>query len=131
MHLYDPTRYPPAVQEHAVAKERWHKRQAQLDVAVTAIQHRYGPRVLARGDASRVAGSAASVPHVPTGFPVLDRALGIGAAYADLGDLACGPASAAELLREVGSRIRRELGQALSAVSESISMLFRIVPVPS
>jgi recombination protein RecA len=61
-----------------VGKERRHKRQAQLDVAVTAIQHRYGPRALARGEASRVAGSAAAVPHIPTGFPLLDRALGIG-----------------------------------------------------
>jgi len=61
-----------------VAKERRHKRQAQLDVAVTAIQHRYGPRALARGDASRVAGSAAAVPYIPSGFPELDRALGLG-----------------------------------------------------
>jgi recombination protein RecA len=61
-----------------VGKERRRKRQAQLDVAVTAIQHRYGPWVLGRGDASRVAGSAAAVPHIPTGFPALDRALGLG-----------------------------------------------------
>jgi recombination protein RecA len=61
-----------------LGKEHRRKRQPQLDVAVTAIQGRYGPWVLARGDASRVAGSAAAVPHIPTGFPPLDRALGLG-----------------------------------------------------
>ena len=39
--------------------------------------------------------------------------LGLGAAYADLADLAREPADAATLLREVGHRVRQELGQAL------------------
>jgi nucleotidyltransferase/DNA polymerase involved in DNA repair len=38
---------------------------------------------------------------------------GLGAAYADLADLAREPATAATLLREVGQEVRRELGQAL------------------
>jgi nucleotidyltransferase/DNA polymerase involved in DNA repair len=38
---------------------------------------------------------------------------GLGEAYADLADLAREPADAATLLREVGHRVRRELGQAL------------------
>ena len=54
------------------------QKQLQLERAVAAIQHRYGPWAVARGDRSRMAGSAASIPHVPTGFPSLDRALGLG-----------------------------------------------------
>ena len=53
------------------------KRQRQLDMTVAAIQGQYGPWALVKGDRSRVAGSTA-VAHIPTGFPALDRALGIG-----------------------------------------------------
>jgi recombination protein RecA len=60
-----------------LGKERRHKRQRQLDMTVAAIQRQYGPWALVKGDRSRVTGSAA-VPHIPTGFPALDRALGIG-----------------------------------------------------
>jgi recombination protein RecA len=60
-----------------LGKERRHKRQRQLDMTVAAIQRQYGPWVLVKGDRSRVTGSAA-VPYIPTGFPALDRALGIG-----------------------------------------------------
>lgn len=57
-----------------MAKKRKHKRQRQLDMAVATIHRRYGPRALVRGKA----GGVARVPHIPTGFPSLDRALGIG-----------------------------------------------------
>jgi len=60
-----------------LGKERGHKRQRQLDMTVAAIQRQYGPWALVKGDRSRVSGSTA-VPHIPTGFPALDRALGIG-----------------------------------------------------
>jgi len=46
-------------------------------MTVAAIQRQHGPWALVRGGASRVAGSTA-VPHIPTGFPALDRALTIG-----------------------------------------------------
>jgi recombination protein RecA len=61
-----------------LGQERRRKRQPQLDMTVAAIQHRYGPWAVTRGDTARVAGSAASMPSVPTGFPALDRALGLG-----------------------------------------------------
>jgi len=46
-------------------------------MAVAAIQRQHGPLALVKGGASRLAGSAAA-PHIPTGFPALDRALTIG-----------------------------------------------------
>jgi recombination protein RecA len=54
---------------------RRRKRQRQLDLAVAALQHRYGPRALVRGDA---AAGGDAVSHIPTGFAALDRALAIG-----------------------------------------------------
>jgi recombination protein RecA len=51
-------------------------------MAVSTIHHRYGPRALVKGKPPSAVGRAASsvgdVPHIPTGFPSLDRALGIG-----------------------------------------------------
>jgi len=61
------------VQEKDVAKKR--KRQRQLDTAVAAIRHRYGSRVLIKGNPVTETGG---VPHIPTGFSALDQALGIG-----------------------------------------------------
>jgi recombination protein RecA len=61
-----------------VGNERRRKRQPQLDMTVAAIQGRYGPWAMARGAPGRIAGSAVSIPHIPTGFPTLDRALGLG-----------------------------------------------------
>ena len=55
-----------------MAKKR--KRRRQLDMAVATIHRRYGPRALVKGKPA----SAARVPHIATGFPALDRALGIG-----------------------------------------------------
>jgi len=46
-------------------------RQQRLDHTITIIQQRHGPAALRQGVAP------ASVPHVPTGFPDLDAALGI------------------------------------------------------
>lgn len=46
-------------------------------MTVTSIQQRYGALALTRGRPS-LAGSAAMVPHIPTGFADLDKALGIG-----------------------------------------------------
>ena len=54
------------------------KRQRQLDMAVAAIRLRYGPQALVKGKPSASTDSAAVIPHIPTGFPSLDRALGIG-----------------------------------------------------
>ena len=61
------------VQEKDLAKKR--KRQRQLDTAVAAIRHRYGSRALVKG---KPATASDGVPHIPTGFPALDHALGIG-----------------------------------------------------
>ncbi|HNS52658.1 MAG TPA: ATPase domain-containing protein [Anaerolineae bacterium] len=54
------------------------QKQPQLEMTVAALQGRYGPWAVARGPAGRAAGSAAAVPHIPTGFEALDRALGTG-----------------------------------------------------
>ena len=51
------------------------KRQRQLDMAVAAIRLRYGSQALVKGKPPT---AVAAVPHIPTGFPSLDRALGIG-----------------------------------------------------
>jgi len=66
--------------ELGVGRERRRKRHGQrpqLEMTVAAIQRQHGPWALVKGGASRVAGSAAA-PHIPTGFPALDRALTIG-----------------------------------------------------
>lgn len=57
---------------------RAHKRQRQrqLEMTVAAIQRRYGPWALVRGGPQ--AAEPAAIPHIPTGFPALDRALTIG-----------------------------------------------------
>jgi recombination protein RecA len=57
-----------------LAKKRGRKRQRQLDTAVATIHRRYGPWSLLKGKSS----SATGVPHIPTSFSSLDRALGIG-----------------------------------------------------
>ncbi len=58
------------------------RRKRQLDAAVAAIQGRYGPWTLVKGGRAAVRstgpGAVVSVPHVPTGFPELDRVLSIG-----------------------------------------------------
>jgi recombination protein RecA len=51
------------------------KRQRQLDMTVAAIRLRYGPQALVKG---KPPAAVAAVPHIPTGFPPLDQALGIG-----------------------------------------------------
>jgi recombination protein RecA len=61
------------VQEKNVGKKR--KRQRQLDTAVATIRRRYGSRALIQGKPATATGG---VPHIPTGFSALDRALGIG-----------------------------------------------------
>jgi recombination protein RecA len=50
-------------------------RQRQLDMAMAIIQRQHGPWALVKGGV-RIA--AATIPHIPTGFPALDRALTIG-----------------------------------------------------
>ncbi len=55
-----------------MGKKRRRTRQRQLDMAVAAIHRRHGPRALVKGK------PASAVPHIPTGFPALDRVLGIG-----------------------------------------------------
>ena len=53
---------------------RKRKRRRQLDMAVATIHRRYGPRALVKGKPA----SATRVPHISTGFPALDSALGSG-----------------------------------------------------
>jgi recombination protein RecA len=53
------------------------KKQSRLEMTVTSIQQRYGALALAKGRPP-LAGTAAMVPHIPTSFPALDEALGIG-----------------------------------------------------
>jgi recombination protein RecA len=60
-----------------LGRKRGRKRQLQLDMAVAAIQRRYGPGVLVKGKPAAEAGAAA-VPCLSSGFPALDRALGSG-----------------------------------------------------
>ncbi len=50
------------------------KRRRQLDTAVATIHRRYGPQALVKGRPA----SVSPVPHIPTGFPALDSALGTG-----------------------------------------------------
>ena len=69
---------PPAIREEILGRKRRRKRQRQLDMAVSAIHRRFGSRALARGKPPAVFSSSGVVPHIPTGFPTLDRALGIG-----------------------------------------------------
>jgi recombination protein RecA len=47
-------------------------------MTVATIHHRFGPRALVKGTRAKATSGPAAVPHIPTGFPGLDRALGIG-----------------------------------------------------
>jgi recombination protein RecA len=47
-------------------------------MAVAAIHRRYGPSSLIKGRPAETTGLAPTVPHIPTGFHALDRALTIG-----------------------------------------------------
>jgi recombination protein RecA len=47
-------------------------------MAVATIQRRYGPWAVVKGKSATTTGGAAIVPHISTGFPVLDQALSIG-----------------------------------------------------
>jgi recombination protein RecA len=71
-----------AVSGEGLAKKQRRNRQRQMDMAVATIRHRYGPRALIKGKSpsaiGRTTSSIGDVPHIPTGFPSLDRALGIG-----------------------------------------------------
>ena len=59
-----------------MAKKRNRRRQRQLDMAVATIHRRFGARSLLKG--RPVSTAPGSPPHISTGFPALDRALGIG-----------------------------------------------------
>ncbi len=61
-----------------MGKKRRHRQQRQLDAAVATIQGRYGPWALVRGRSVAAGSEPVVPPHIPTGFPSLDRALGIG-----------------------------------------------------
>jgi recombination protein RecA len=69
------TIYLQGRQEMRLSKKR--RRQRKLDVAVATIHHRFGPRALVKGEPASAMGGA-SAAHISTGFPALDRALGIG-----------------------------------------------------
>jgi len=51
------------------------KKMKRLEMTVAAVQRRWGPKALRRLEASA---TTAEIPHIPTGFPDLDKALGIG-----------------------------------------------------
>lgn len=55
-------------------------RKQKLEMAVALIHRRFGSRSLVKGRLPTAIGApaAAGVPHIPTGFPALDQALGIG-----------------------------------------------------
>jgi recombination protein RecA len=61
-------------------------RKQKLEMAVAHIHRRFGPRSLVRGQLPTAASAPSPalskakgrVPHIPTGFPALDQALGIG-----------------------------------------------------
>ena len=54
------------------------REKCQLDAAVATIQGRYGPWALVRGRPAPTSDRPIVPPHVPTGFPRLDRVLEIG-----------------------------------------------------
>ena len=62
--------------ESRVSKKRWKKR--QLEMAVTQVRLRFGPRSLVKGKTLAASDTSDTFPHIPTGFSRLDRALGIG-----------------------------------------------------
>jgi recombination protein RecA len=68
-HLFNITKR----EEGAVAS----KKRKNLDMAVAVIQRRWGRKALRRLGKEATA-AAAPVPHIPTGFPALDKVLGIG-----------------------------------------------------
>lgn len=51
------------------------KKTRRLEMTVAAVQKRWGGRALRKLGASA---TTAEIPHIPTGFPALDQALGIG-----------------------------------------------------
>ncbi|UCC65454.1 MAG: hypothetical protein JSV36_10595 [Anaerolineae bacterium] len=59
-----------------MGKKRGKKR--QLEMAVARVHLRFGPRSLFKGRIPAAADTSAPFPHIPTGFPALDSALGIG-----------------------------------------------------
>jgi recombination protein RecA len=61
-----------------LGKKGRRKQQRQLDAAVAAIHRRFGPGALIKGKPARAIDGVSAVPHIPTGFSALDRALGIG-----------------------------------------------------
>jgi recombination protein RecA len=50
----------------------------KLEMAVSHIHRRFGPRSLIKGQLPTSASVASTTPHISTGFPQLDHALGIG-----------------------------------------------------
>ena len=48
---------------------------AKLEMTVRTIQKRWGPKAIRKLEASA---TTIEIPHIPTGFPALDRVLGIG-----------------------------------------------------
>jgi len=49
-----------------------------LEAAIARIHRRYGSQALVKGKPPTAVGTGSTIPHIPTGFPGLDRALGIG-----------------------------------------------------
>jgi len=59
----------------ALASKKSRAKQKKLEMTVLQIQRRFGQKALRKLEASK---SAIEIPHVPTGFSKLDKALGIG-----------------------------------------------------
>ena len=53
-------------------------KKARLEMAVAALNRRFGPRAVVRGESQADADAPRARPRLPTGFPALDEALGIG-----------------------------------------------------
>ena len=53
-------------------------KQRRLEATIAHIQHRHGSQALVKGKPPTAIGTAAAIPHIPTGFPALDEALSIG-----------------------------------------------------
>ena len=59
----------------ALSSKKNRAKQKKLEMTVLQIQRRWGPKALRKLEVSK---AGAEVPHIPTGFGKLDKALGIG-----------------------------------------------------
>jgi recombination protein RecA len=55
-----------------------HSKRHRLEATIARIHHRHGSQSLVRGQPPTAIGARFGIPHIPTSFPTLDEALGIG-----------------------------------------------------